>query len=140
VAVILLVKPLPETVNCCTLGFADAVPAQADIVPLAAPAVMVGVGFTVIVKVTGVPGQLAPGVIKAPTAVGEVPAVIVVVTVLVTVLITDTLFELKFVTYRLPPSGLTVIPAGAVPTAMLAATVLVAVLTTDTLLEPWFVT
>ena len=60
IAVILPVKPLPETVNCWILGLADAVPAQAAIVPVAVVAVMVGgvgVGFTVMVNWVGIPEQ-----------------------------------------------------------------------------------
>jgi hypothetical protein len=53
VAVMLPVKPVPETVNCCICGLTDAVPAQAEIGPVAAVTVMVGdetlVGFTVMV-------------------------------------------------------------------------------------------
>jgi len=63
VAVIFAVKLTPETVNCWTSGLADAVPAQADIVPDAVPAVITGGGgFTVIVNVTGIPLQTAPPV------------------------------------------------------------------------------
>lgn len=49
---ILPVKPVPETVNCCTLGLAEAVPTQADILPVAGEAVTVDSNTPVAVLVT----------------------------------------------------------------------------------------
>ena len=94
VAIILPVKPLPETLICWTSGLAEAEPTQAEITPLAVLAVMVGGGgLTVMVKVIGVPGQPVPVVIKLPYAAEAKPVFTVVVMVFVEVLITETLFE-----------------------------------------------
>jgi len=59
----------------------------------------------------------------------------VAVTVFVEVLITETVLELKFVTYTLLPSGLTAMPGGSEPTAIVDITVLFVVLITDTVPE-----
>ena len=55
VAVISPVRALPETVNCCKLGSAEAEPAQAEMVPDTGPAVIPGEAYTVILKVIDVP-------------------------------------------------------------------------------------
>jgi len=95
-------------------------------------AVIVGVGFTVMVNVTGVPGQLAPCAIKLPTELGNVPTAIVDVTVLVPVLTTETLFDPWFTTYKKLPSALSATPIGSVPAVMVDITVRVVVFTTET--------
>ena len=48
VAVIFADRPLPETVNCWILGLADAVPIQAEMLPVTAPAVIVEAGFNLL--------------------------------------------------------------------------------------------
>jgi hypothetical protein len=64
VTVILPFKPVAETINCCISGLADAVPAQAEMIPVAGPAVIAGcvaaAGFTVMEYVIRVPLQLVP--------------------------------------------------------------------------------
>jgi len=66
---------------------------------------------------------------------GALPTAMVADTVLVAVFITDTLFELRFATYTLLPSGLMATVLEPLPTAIVAITVLVVVLMTDTLFE-----
>jgi hypothetical protein len=66
----------PETINCWILGLAEAVPAQAEIMPLAWLVMMVGtvgVGFTVMVNVTGLLPQPVPPVTKLPNESGYEP-------------------------------------------------------------------
>ena len=65
---------------------------------------------------------------------------IVAVTVFVAVSITDTVPEMKLVTYARVPSGRNATPPGLLPTAIVAITAFVAVLVTDTVFEPWLVT
>jgi len=128
---------VPATINCWIFGLDEAVPAQAEMAPLTAPAVIVGVGFTVMVKVMGVPVQIAPGVIKLPTDTGRAFTGIVATMARVETLITETLFELEFVTYKKLPSEVSDRLSGLPPTVILAdASVLVAVLITDTEFEP----
>jgi hypothetical protein len=76
VAIILFVKPVPDTVNCCMFGLADGEPWQAEIGPVAALAVITGgidAGFTVIVKVIGAPLQPVPADVKLPNESGPFP-------------------------------------------------------------------
>jgi len=99
-----------------------------------------GVGFTVIVNVTGVPLQLTPGVIKFPNASGPVPTLIVAATVLVVVLITETVFENLSVIYAKLPSAFIEAPDGSTPCAIVATSALLAVLITETVALPSFAT
>ena len=94
VAVITPVKLLPDTVNCWTLGLAEAVPTQAEMVPVAGVIVIVGaMEFTVMVNVIGVPVQPLPLAIKLPNESGNAPTGIVFNTVFEAVLITETVLE-----------------------------------------------
>jgi len=97
---ILPVRLLPETVICCRLGLADAVPAQAEMAPVTWPELIVGrpveAGFTVMVNLTGTPTQPMPGEIKLPKPSGPDPTGTVATTWLVAVFITETLFENMF--------------------------------------------
>ena len=111
VAVISLVRLLPDMVNCSILGLSDAVPAQALIAPVGVEAVIDGVEFTVMVKVVALPLQ-GPPITKLPYPDGVIPTGTVAVIVPVDVLISDTLFELNWVTYSVPPSGLIDRPDG----------------------------
>src|SRR5580692_1803095 len=115
-------KLLPETVNCWISGLTEAVPAQAEMLPVTVPAVMARrTGSTVIVNVTGELLQPGPGEIKFPMETGAENPAMVDITVSAAVLITQT--EAVFVTtppefvispehtaYTRPPSGLTDIP------------------------------
>ena len=134
VAVMLAVSPLPETVNCRTSD--EAVPSQPVILPVTVLAVIVGMdnGFTVMVKVVGIPGQPEPAVTKLPSEIGLVPTLTEAITMFVEVLITETLFEVALVTYTKCPSGLTHIASGFEPTEIRDNTVFVDVLITETLL------
>ena len=95
VAVILPVKLLPDTVNCRICGSADAVPAHAEIPPMAAPVVMVGnnagVRFTVMTYLTS-SVQFMPAVTKFPNEVGYKPPGIFDSTAIVVVLINRNTF------------------------------------------------
>ena len=71
---------------------------------------------------------------------GANPTEIVVVTVFVAVLMTDTVLELKFVTYMYFPSGVATKRNGYKPTGTVATTLLVAALITETAFEPWVAT
>ena len=91
----LFVNPVPDTVNCWIFGLADAEPSQAEIVPVAVPAVIIGVtddGFTVMVKVMGKLLHPGPAEIKFPNEIG-CPTEIVEAVVPVVVLITETEFS-----------------------------------------------
>ena len=94
VAVMFPVKLLPDTVNCWIFGLVEAVPAQAEMAPDPVVAVMAGgvtpAGYTVMVKVYGVPLQPVPGAIKLPKAIGSCPTWIVVKSAYVSVLKTKT--------------------------------------------------
>src|SRR5665213_3622558 len=97
-------------------GFAEAVPEQAEIFPVATVAMMVSIdGFTVIVNVVGAPVQPIPPVTKLPNEVGNEPTPTVAIIVLVAVLITETLLEPGFATYTRLPSGLHDMPDGPKP-------------------------
>ena len=114
-AVIFPVKLLPLTVNCSTCGLAEAVPAQAEMLPDKGPVMMAGgvarAGFTVIVNLTGEPLQPGPAEIKFPYEIGYDPALIVAIMALVAVLITETVFPLSE-TYSRLPSGVIDMPWG----------------------------
>jgi hypothetical protein len=45
VAVMFPVRPLPDTVNCCRLGFDDEAPMHAEMLPVTVPAVITGAGL-----------------------------------------------------------------------------------------------
>ena len=45
VTVISVVRPVPDAVNCCTNGVTDALPKQADMLPVTAPAVITACAF-----------------------------------------------------------------------------------------------
>src|SRR6185503_1777686 len=95
-AVMLSMRLLPEIVNCSVCGLAEALPAQATIVPVTGPVLITGAvtdGFTVMVKVAGAPGQPFDGTIKLPNEIGVAPTGIVETTLLVAVLITETLLS-----------------------------------------------
>ena len=123
-AIIFAVKLLPDTVNCWTLGLVDAVPWQVEMLPVAGFAVIMGVGkegFTVIVKLTGIPPQLTPGLIKFPKEEGYVSDAVVIIVLLV-VFITLILLESSFSTNSSLPSEEDDIPKGPIPTTGMVAT------------------
>jgi hypothetical protein len=138
VAVIFPVKPIPANVNWRILGLADAVPTQAEMLPVTAPARIVGNdGFTVIVKVTGAPLQPVVPVTKLPDVLLGSPAVsgMTAITVFVAASMTETIFGKNCVKYTLVPSGLTDSPPGDDPALIFVMIPLVAVLITETTLE-----
>ena len=74
-------------------GLADGEPAQAVMVPVTGPAVITGASeLTVMVKVTGMPEQPDPLVIKFPNGKGPLPAGIVNTTFFVAAFIIEILF------------------------------------------------
>src|SRR6185437_8768205 len=105
------------------LGLAEAVPAQAVMVPVTEPAVITGkVEFTVIENVTGVPAHsMALAVIKLPPIEPGCEPTAIVARALSAVLVTSmtvTLFEKRFSTYNKLPSLANDIPTGPVFTAV----------------------
>src|SRR5580700_6265915 len=80
------------------------------------------VGFTVIVKVTGMPLQPVPPVTKLPSDIGNAPTLTVAVTALVAVLIIETVLASSLATYTMLPSGLKDTPNGFEPTGIVNTT------------------
>lgn len=99
----------------------------------------IGLGFTLMINLVGMPAQLTPAVRKLPNEPATLPIAQVEITALLAVLMAETLPDPSFVTYNRLPSALTDTPIGVAP-AIVAATVLVVVLITEILLDCKFAT